>query len=160
MQEKFMESLEKAKRYLQTADHLAFVTFPLMKENRLLLKVLEELGNALVFAINSVLQYEYVYKRIHIYSSAKENFQTFREVAKRYGIGYDQMKKIEEILNLMEKHKKSPFEFVKDDKIVIMSHGFGTDILTTEKIKGFVIETKDVVRKINVSFNKENSVGL
>lgn len=160
MQEKFIESMEKAKRYLQTADHLAFVTFPLMKENRLLLKVLEELGNALVFAINSVLQYEYIYKKIHIYSNAKENFQTFREVAKRYGVGYDQMKKIEDILGLMEKHKKSPFEFVKDDKIVIMSHGFGTDILTIEKIKGFVIETKDVVRKINISFNKENSVGL
>ena len=59
------------------------------------------------------------------------------------------MKKLIEIIQLAEKHKKSPFEFVRNDKIVIMSDGMQTDTITLEKIKSFLIETKDFLRKAN-----------
>jgi len=64
MQEKFIESLNLATKSLQTADHLTYVTFPLLKEQRLLLKVLEELQEAVVNTINAILQYEYSNRRI------------------------------------------------------------------------------------------------
>ena len=153
MQEKFIESFEKAKKTLQTADHLTYVTYPLLKENRLLLKILEEISSSLVSAINSVLQYEYIYKRIRLYQDARENFETFKRISSRYQISEEQLRKIIEVLSLMERHKKSPFEFVKNEKIVIMSEGFRTDTLTVEKIKDFILETKDVLRKIENNIN-------
>ncbi len=43
--EKFQEHLSKADSLIKTADHLVYITFPLIKENRLLKKILEDIGD-------------------------------------------------------------------------------------------------------------------
>jgi len=145
--EKFIISLERAKKSLQTADHLTYITFPFIKENKLLLKILDELYLASINTINAILQYEYIYKRIQLYGDARENFRTFQKVSKRYQISQEQLNKITELLTLAENHKKSPLEFTRNNKIIIMSDNLRTDTLTIDKIKEFLIETKDFVRK-------------
>jgi hypothetical protein len=152
-EEKFVLSLNNARKALQTADHLVYVTFPLLKEQRLLLKSLEELESAILNIINAVLQYESYYKRIEIYSDAKENFNTFKKISFSYNLSFNQIAKIIEILKISEEHKKSPFEFVKDDKIIIMGDGFKTEILSIEKIKSYIIEIKDLLRKVKIKIN-------
>ena len=152
--EKFITSLEKARKSLQIADHLTYMTFPQLKENKILLKALDELYISIINIINSILQYEYTYKRIQIYKDPRENFRTFRKIAERYKISTEQLNKIIEILSLGEKHKKSPFEFVKNDKIVIMSDNLKTETITTDKIKSFILETKDFLRKADNIINK------
>ncbi|MEM3405407.1 MAG: hypothetical protein QW117_00305 [Candidatus Pacearchaeota archaeon] len=151
--EKFLISLDNAKKYLQTVDHLVYVTFPLIKEQRLLLKALEELQNALINIINSILQYEAYNKKIIISKNAEENFNIFKKIAPTYSISLNQLEKIIEILKITEKHKKSPFEFIKDGKIVIMGDNFETEILSIEKIKEYIIETKDFLRKVRTKIN-------
>lgn len=152
--EKFDELLEEASKTLQTADHMIYVTFPLLKENRLLLKILDQIHTSLVKIINAILQYEYYYKRIELYQDTRENFRTFKETAERYNITEQQVKKINEILSLGQKHKASPFEFVKNDKVVIMSDNLKTDTITKEKIKELLIETKDILRKASIIIKK------
>ena len=63
MPEKFEELIENAKRHIRIADHIAYVTFPLVKEKRLLLKVLDDTYLVMINIINAILQYDYVYKR-------------------------------------------------------------------------------------------------
>ena len=149
VEEKFILSLEKARQELDTADHLAYMTYPLIRENRLLLKILEKLYLSVLNAINAILQYEYMYKRITLYKDAKINLDTFGKIASRYHLNEEQLKKLMEIIVLGEKHKKSPFEFAKNDKIVIMSDNMATETITIEKIKAFIIESKDFLRKAN-----------
>ena len=115
MQEKYFQSLEQATKSLQIADHMTYITFPLIKEKRLLLRVLSELNLAVISIINAVLQYEYSRKKINIYPSARENFRTFKELASGYGIGPEQLNRLVELVGLNESHKKSPFEFVKTE---------------------------------------------
>lgn len=146
----FVISLGKARKSLQMADHLTYMTFPIVRENRLLLKVLDELYSAIISTINAILQYEYTYKRISLYKDPKENFRTFKSLAGKYALNQEQLNKIIDILVLAEKHKKSPFEFSKNDKIIIMSESLRTDTLTLEKIKSFIIETKDFLRKASL----------
>ncbi len=152
--EKHQLSLERASRALKTADHLTYMTFPLVKENKLLLKILDEIYESIYNTINAILQYEYLHKKIELYNDAKENFRTFKELAEKYKINPEQLEKIIEILSLREKHKKSPFEFIRKEKIVIMSDNLKTETLTLEKIKSFLVETKDFIRKINLQINK------
>jgi len=154
VEEKFLISLEKAKKSLEIADHLTYMTFPIVKENRLLLKVLDELYLSIINAINAILQYEYLYKRVQIYQDAKENFRSFQRIAVRYNINQEQLNKIIEILNLAEKHKKSPFEFSKDGKIVIMSDNLRIETINIDKIKGFILETKDFLRKCSLTIRR------
>lgn len=146
--EKFLETLQKAEKTIQDADHIVYVTFPLIKDKRLLLKVLQETKNAMILCINSILQYEYLYKRIRIYSEASDNFRTFTEkCAPRYKITPEEIKLLLELFDLAESHKTSPFEFVKNGKIVILSNGLKPKTLTLESMKEFLILAKSILKK-------------
>ena len=74
--EKFLENLEKAEKIVQTTDHMIYVTFPLFKDKRLLLKILLEIKIAVSSCINSILQYEYLYKKISLYKDPKTKLNT------------------------------------------------------------------------------------
>lgn len=154
MQEKFNESLAQATKAFQTADHLTYVTFPLIKEKRLLLRVLTELNASVLNTINSILQYEFYYKRIQIYNDARENFRTFQRIAPRYNISEEQLKRVSDIISLAEKHKKSPFEFIKNDKIIMMSDSNQAETITLERIKSLLIEAKDLLKKAGLRINE------
>lgn len=133
---------------LQTADHMLYMTYPLIREKRLLLKILNEIYLVILNVVNSILQYEYVHKRINLYRSTKENLSVFKnKCGGRYGITPEQISQIELVFELAEKHKNSPFEFVRNNKIVIMTNALKTDTITVEKIKEFVILSKDILRK-------------
>jgi len=147
MSEKFIENLDKASSILKTADHMLYMTYPLIKEKKILLKILNEIYIAILSVVNAILQYEYMYKRIQLYKDSKENFNVFKKCASRYNITEEQIGKITEIFNLTEKHKNSPFEFVRNDKIVIMSNALKTDTITIEKMKNYLLTGKDILRK-------------
>ena len=146
--EKFLENIEEAEKTIQTADHMIYITFPLIKDKRLLLKVLQETKTAVTNCISSILQYEYLYKRITLYKNSKVNFKTFVErCAPRYKITREEINLISDLFDLVEKHKESPFEFVKEEKVVILSENMKPKTLTVEKTKEFLMLAKDILRK-------------
>lgn len=151
--EKFLENISKAEKTLQTVDHMIYVTFPLIKDKRLILKVLQEIKNSVTNCISAILQYEYLFKRISLYKNPKANFKTFVEkCAPRYNISNNQIKLILELFDFAEKHKSSPFEFIKDEKVVIMSKEMQPKILTVEKTKEFLIAAQDILKKAQENF--------
>ena len=147
--EKFLEYLKEAEKIIQTADHLIYMTFPLVNDKRLLLKIITETKTAVANCINSVLQYEYLYKRIKLSKSSKTNLKTFIEkCAPRYGITEQETEIILELFDIVEKHKQSPFEFMKDNKIVILSENSTQKVISVEKIKEFLFISKNILRKV------------
>ena len=143
-----MNFLVSAEKTIRTADHLVYVTYPLIKDKRLLLKVLEEIKNAITNCISFILQYEYLYKRINLYKNPKENFRIFSEkCAPIYGISRFQIDLILELFDFIEKHRDSSIEFIKEDRIVILSANLKPKILTLEKTKEFLILSKDILKK-------------
>lgn len=148
--EKFILSIDSASKTLQTADHMIYITFPLIKDNRILIKIFGEIYAAILGTINAVLQYDYAYKRIMLYNDAAANFKNFREkCAPRFGISQEEMARIIEIFKIMEGHKQSPMEFVKSDKFVILSDTLKTDIVTIEKLKEYLVLAKSMLQKVN-----------
>ena len=146
--EKFIEYLAEAERIIKTADHLIYMTFPLVKDKKLLLKILSETKIVITNCINSILQYEYLYKRIKLYKDPKTNFRTFREkCAPRYKITKEEIKIIIELFEIVENHKQSPFEFVKNEKIIILSENLEQKTLTIEKTKEFLLLAKNILKK-------------
>jgi len=146
--EKFLENLQEAEKTIQTIDHIVYVTFPLIKDKRLLLKTLLETKIAVTSCINSILQYEYLYKRIRLYKDSKTNFQTFeRKCALRYNISKEEISLIYELFDIAKKHKESEMEFVKNEKIIILTENLEPKTLTVEKIKQFLALAKDILIK-------------
>ena len=64
-----------------------------------------------------------------------------------YNIGKEEIRLILELFKFVENHKKSPFEFIKEEKIVILSENSKPTIITLEKTKEFLITAKDILRK-------------
>lgn len=134
-----------------------YVTFPLVREKNLLLKILLETKKAIANLINSILQYEYLYKRISLDKNPKENFKTFiKKCAPRYLITKEEIDKIEELFEIIELHNKSPMEFTREEKIVIMSENSSVKTISIEKTKEFLNigksllkKTKDTIGRIN-----------
>jgi len=153
--EKFIEYMEKAEKTIQTVDHMVYVTFPLVKDKNLLLKILTETNLAVLNIVNAILQYEYLYKRIDLTKDARSNLRLFTEkCAPRYSITSEEVKLILELLDLSKKHRESPFEFIKEEKVVILSENMHQSTLSLEKVKEFIImgksilgKTKDVMKK-------------
>jgi hypothetical protein len=147
--EKFLQNLQEAGKIIKAVDHLTYVTFPLVKDKRMLLKILMEIKKAVALCVNSILQYDYIYKRIRLYKDIKENFRTFKEkCAPRYEITSEELNKINALFEIAERHKKSPFEFVRQDKVIMLSESFHPEAITLEKIKEFLILAKNVLFKV------------
>jgi len=145
--EKFFENLEKAEKTLQIASHLVYVTYPLIKDKKLLIKILLEIKKAVASCMNAVLQYEYLYNRVRLYSQPQLNFKSFLErCCPRYGISEIEVKQIKKLFEIAEKHKNSPFEFVKDEKVVILSDNLKAETISLEKIKEFLELSKKIIQ--------------
>ncbi len=147
--EKYQENLKEAIRNLQIADHIAYVTFPLVNEQRLILKIFDEICKSITGCVNAILNYEYLYKRVHLYADNGENIRTFAKCAKNYNLSNEQIKKILGILELNKKHRQSAMEFVKRDKIIILSDNLGTQILDIHIIKEHLILAKELLMNVN-----------
>ena len=146
--EKFLENVQEAEKNLRTIDHIVYVTFPLIKDKRLLLKVIQDIKGVVTHCITSILQYEYLYKRISLHRDSRENFKTFTEkCAVKYNISKEEIRLFMELAEFVEKHKASPFEFVKEERIVILSENSKPTTLTLGKTKEFLIMAKDILRK-------------
>lgn len=153
--EKFQENLKDAIKNLQIADHITYVTYPLVNEKRLLLKIFDEIYKSIINCINAILNYEYLYKRITIYKDNNENLQTFlNKCAKKYDLTNEQIKEIKEIIEINKKHKQSAMEFIKKEKIVILSDNLKTQTLDIQKIKEYLLLAKELLMKTNLKINQ------
>ncbi len=143
--EEFQKNLKEAIRHLQIADHMAYVTFPLIREKKLLLKIFDEIYASIINSINSVLIYENI--------SNKNNFEAFSKIAKEYHLLNEQIKKIKEIIEINQKHKESAVEFFRNDRIVILSANLGTNTISLDDLKKYVLVAKDFIVKVSAKFN-------
>lgn len=155
--EKYKESLEKALKHLNVADHIIYITYPIIRDKRLLLKSLDSIYETIINLINAILQYEYLWKRIQLSKNPKENFETFKNKSlNRLGMSLLEINQILEILSLIEKHKKSPIEFQRKERIVIMSDNLQINTIDTEKMKIYLNLTKIFLKRAKAYMNLSN----
>ena len=144
-------SLKEANRRFKSADHMLFMTYPLLKDTKLLILIAENLYQASILALDALLKYELMFRRV---SSIPVNFNEKmdilkREVAIRYNIDRSNIVNIEDMNTLIEARRKSPIEFCKRDKYVICSDDYKTNFLTIDKLKNYLNESKVFINRVN-----------
>ncbi|MEW6062748.1 MAG: hypothetical protein AB1571_00025 [Nanoarchaeota archaeon] len=149
--EKFQEHALLAKRAFQTADHLAYVTYPLLKEVKLIITITENLYIAAANLMDTVLEYDRLYKRIDpLVNDFEIRFDVFKnDCAKRHNINMEFAGLILELRNVINSHKKSPMEFTKGDKFIIASQNYQLKTLTIDSIKNYVSKVRDFSAKVD-----------
>jgi hypothetical protein len=146
-----LDNLDKANRLFKMADHLTYVSYPLLKDNKLIITILENLNEANNRLIDSLLYYDYYFKRIKYVP--KDDIEK-REIFKLYSINRYNLNKeyivlIKNLNEIIEKRKSSKMEFVKNDKYVIWNEN---NLLTLnyEKIKEYINKLKPFFNQINI----------
>lgn len=130
LQKKSISNLKNAKQTLE-------FTYEMVKENKLLLSVVDELFLACTNAMGSLLYYELKHKRINSFENKFEpKLRIFRnEVMERYGIGVEVVKLMRDLKEIIIAHKKSPFEFSREDKFVICSDNYDLKQITKQNLQ-------------------------
>ena len=150
--ENFHKLVKEANTTFRTADHLTYVTYPLVKEVRLSITIIENLYLSTLKAMDAVIYYDRLYKRINpVAENFSSKFEVFKyKCAKRYGIDEKYINLIKDLRNIVSIHKESPMEFVRKDKFVICSDSY-TNVKTIDinKLKEYVSLTRSFLEKIN-----------
>jgi hypothetical protein len=144
----YITSLKKSIKSIKVADHIIYITYPIIKEKRLILKALESTYDAAVSVLNAILQYEHAWKRISLSQNAHENFQTFViKCTKNYNITEQETRELKELILTVENHKRSALEFLRKERIIIMEDSLRTHILDAEKVKSYLKTVKVIFQK-------------
>ena len=160
--EKFQVTREESKKYLKIADHMLTVTYPLVKDPKLLLAVMENLFLSLTKAMASILYYERYYKRIPPFHDTFESkFNMLRlKVAGMYNMRPEYIKMIEEIKSTIVEHKNAPVEFARKDIFVIYSDNYSMKTLSIKEMKEYVAKAKLFISDIsNITRKNERIIG-
>lgn len=150
--ETFKVFIDEMNRNLKTADHLIYVTYPLVKDDKLIITALENLYNSLKNAIEAILFYDKLYKRISPYP---ENFSFKLEIfrmkcAPRYNFDREAVVLIQDIDELIEDYKESPMSFMRKDKYYIFNRDYKRmKHVDLPKIKYYISTAKSFIEKIN-----------
>lgn len=157
---KSTDLLNKAEKALRTADHMIYITYPLIKENKLLKSILEQIKNITEDIATAVLYYEWSFKRISqpdqisiVSSEHNKNIELFQKCSKRYDITDQEIKQLKELLNMLIKYKKSTIEFTRKDKLVLMSNNSRTESISLEQLKTHLNFLKIILNKTKSKIN-------
>ena len=149
----FFDSLYEAEKFWNSADHLVYITLPVVKDTKLLLRVLENLHKCAVRAISTILKFEYLYKRITLSSDSARNLEIFfSKCASRYGLGTDDREKIKKIIHLGKKHKEAGVEFPRSGKVIILDDNLGREEIRVEEMKVFIRVLRGLLDNMNKGF--------
>lgn len=148
--EKVRLLIGEAGRNIHIADHLLYVTYPVIKETKMLYSITEKIANASKKLMQAILYYERMYKRVN---PQKGNFRYELEVfrrkcAQRYNLDESYIQMIDETNNVVMSKKESPMTFVRRDKYVICDKSYSkTNALTLKKVQGYLQISKQLINK-------------
>ncbi|MBS3167613.1 hypothetical protein J4216_00630 [Candidatus Woesearchaeota archaeon] len=126
MDDKFNLLLKEANKAFNTADHLAYVSYPLLKDNKLLLAIANNLYLSGIKSIGVVLYYEKLNKRIDTLPLDYDNiiFVFENQVVNRMKLNKEIIRVIRELKIVLNQHSQSPLEFSRKNKFVICNNDY------------------------------------
>ena len=142
---------QEAKRKISLADHMLSVTYPLVRDSKLLLAVLENLFLALTHTMAMILYYERIYKRVpHFFDTFESKYILFSEkCVPRYRFDEKYLSFLRDVKEILVAHKRSPIEFSRNDQFVICSEDYELKILAPNDIKKYLSKTKDFFNMVD-----------
>jgi len=148
--EKFQTLLREATQRFANADHVVYVTYPLLNDPKLIIVIIGHLYNSLVRALEALIEYEYYQKRIdYLPRNLKDRIFVFRDsILKRYGFSENIIKILEDLHKIMEFREKSPVEFMRKNTFVICDDNYSTKMINFQKIKKYAIEIKSFIQQM------------
>ncbi len=156
----FVAAWEAARQKARVADHILTQTYPLLKDPKLLVAVLQNLVEAVDKGLHALLAYEHAMKRFPPPGETFESRLTaFRHhLAPRYGVPRELLRFISELQETVKEHRESPVEFVRKSKFVICDNNYRLRTLTEQGMKEYVRKTKEFLELMGGRLARNDAV--
>ena len=157
--ERYQELLQTARKQSELADHMLYVTYPLVQETKFLLAIAGHVINAARSAMQALLEFEILYKRLEHYN------QTFvseidiycKKVAPRYNLDGKYFKLLQKLLEVQKYDSESVVRFKRGDKYILSTAEYSMSVLDLDSVKRYSNLTKKFVDEIADAINKQNA---
>ena len=154
----YKELFNAAKKEMGLADHLLYVTFPLVKENKFLLAILEHIINSAQKTLQALIEHEHYYKRVRL---CPPNFalqvSAYREIEKTYALDPIFFRLFKKLLEIQRFEKDSLVRFKRGDKYILTTGEYNqVTVLDLDNIKKFLNCTKKFVERVEPIVMKDD----
>lgn len=148
--EKYQDFRDKARKAVHVADHMLTMSYPLLNDPKILVSVAKNLNQGVMYAIDSALEHEKLFKRIPAFhDSPDEKIRIFREkIIQRYNLNHNYYKLAVTLKELMHVHRNSTVEFPRGEKFVMASENYEMRTITIKELKNYIIEAKLLVDEV------------
>jgi len=143
--DKIKIAVSQAKNFFNTADHLAYVTYPLLKDNKLFVVVINNLYMSMLKGMDAVFYTERLNKRIDFVPyDVDSRIAVFeKEIAPRLRVDIKIFKTIKDLKFIVEQHRESPVEFSRMNKFVICNHDYSVvKTVDIEIVKSYILNVR------------------
>lgn len=149
--EEYSILMKESLKLLNTADHMAYMTYPMLDDPKLLITITQNLYNALMKSVEAILIYERTYKRIPGFTdSYNDKMHMFRETCMdKYDLSREGFLVLKDLREILEEHRKSNVEFRRKNEFVICSDNFRLKTLSLVRIKDLIYKSKPFIEKAN-----------
>ena len=158
--EQFQFLKDKAFEKVRLADHMVFTTYPVVRDPKLLIAVLENVQASLDYGMAAVLHYQRAAGQVPAFQETfSSRFDLFRKASvPQLRLSPNYVKLISDVRVLLSAHKKSPVSFVKKDKYVICSPKYEIKSIDVNLVKRYVFEAKLFVSNVNAVVSKHERI--
>ncbi len=140
----YILSKQKAFQQYDAAFHLLKVTFPLVKDQKLLIGIIHNLFASMELCMDAILRYERELQLIPIYSEqfeAKYRLFLSRSV-RRNNIPLELVLLMKELKEILDLHRHSPLEFQRGNRFVISTKDYQLKSISIKEISAYLQQAK------------------
>ncbi len=123
---------------LALADHLIYVTMPLLNDKQLIINAAKHLNNALTKAIINYMKQRTI---THDEETIINEFLSNKEFVK-----YSEM--IHSLRSFVKQANKYSIKLKRKDKIIIINQDYNTTIISEKKLKDYIKTSKELINKL------------
>ncbi len=141
--ERFQIARELALKYLKAADHMLTQTYPLVKDTKLLIAVLNNIFISAENTMDTMLYHDRLFKKIPpFHENFESRFYMFKMKCAPQNKLNEYISLIQETKELIEKHKQSNVEFSRKDAFVICDDDYRVKAITASELKNYIAKAK------------------
>jgi hypothetical protein len=155
---KHKEFMAKARREIDLADHLVYVTMPLTEDIKFMLAITEHVFTASSAAVEGVLEQKRYYKKLEAFPRSFPMMVDLwcREIQEKYNFERkhaDFLKRIQEIKHAVS---TSSMRFRRKDKYILTNDVYDLKVLDLVQIKKYLNIAKDFVDRSEAIVKQED----
>lgn len=144
--------LDEALRKVKVADHMLTMTYPLVKDPKILLAILDNIQQSMDLSIKAALTKARSEKKISPYPDNTEGrIATYQQLlAKTHKTPAELIRAYQEIRETLREHETSPVEFRRKESFVICDETYKVRTLTEETLKKYLRAAKELQKHISL----------